>query len=419
MSVSPLYTRVLSATLLYVLASSATLATAEVAAPTYTLQDIVAFALERHPALAEAQAVLSQRQGERTQAHAYPNPTVTGQTGGASVRDPDTGQSRTELIVTFSQPLQWHGKRAADQRAAEASVGGARIGIEEARLNVQAEAKTAFYALLVAQREVDIARKHVAIAEGVARVARARVAAGEAAQVEALKAAVEVLTAKQLLARSMQAVRAGQVRLNTLTSGAVGRAFRVEGEFPAMQPGLELEALSTRALKLHPTIQRLERQVARADNMLAKERHSRVPDVTLFGGYAREIGREAVIGGLHFPAPLWSQRQGEIAAALGAKRQEEAALFRARNEVVWLVSQHYYDAQSAADQIAVFDKGLLKQAEETLRVAQISFRHGSGSLLEVLDAQRVLHQVQLEYVRVQLGLASALTRLERSVGGIL
>ncbi|MEC4668024.1 MAG: TolC family protein, partial [Nitrospirota bacterium] len=132
-----------------------------------------------------------------------------------------------------------------------------------------------------------------------------------------------------------------------------------------------------------------------------------------------EIGREAVVAGVSVPTPLWYRRQGEITAALGAKRKNEAELFLARNELVEAVYQHFQDAETAAEQIEVFEKGLLKQAQEVLRIAQLSFRHGAASLLEVLDAQRVSRQVQLEYAQARLDLSIALTRLERSVGGVL
>jgi cobalt-zinc-cadmium efflux system outer membrane protein len=38
--------------------------------------------------------------------------------------------------------------------------------------------------------------------------------------------------------------------------------------------------------------------------------------------YTREYGREGFDVGLSVPAPLWYQRQGEIAGSLGAKRRE-------------------------------------------------------------------------------------------------
>ena len=70
-----------------------------------------------------------------------------------------------------------------------------------------------------------------------------------------------------------------------------------------------------------------------AEFTVSKERQSRVPNVTLFGGYAREAGREAVLGGLSVPTPIWYLQQGHIASALGTQRKEEAEFIRARNDL--------------------------------------------------------------------------------------
>jgi len=67
----------------------------------------------------------------------------------------------------------------------------------------------------------------------------------------------------------------------------------------------------------------------------------------------------------------------------------------------------------------VLEKGLLKQAEEALRIAKFSFQQGAASLLEVLDAQRVQRQVLFDYAQARFELSVALSRLERAVGGVL
>jgi len=149
------------------------------------------------------------------------------------------------------------------------------------------------------------------------------------------------------------------------------------------------------------------------------ERQSRVPNLNLNTSYAREYGREGFDAGLSVPTPLWYQQQGEIAGSLGAKRKEEAELLRTRNELLRQINQYYQDAQTTAKLIEVLEKGLLKQAEEALRIAKFSFQQGAASLLEVLDAQRVQRQVLFDYAQARFELSVALSRLERAVGGVL
>jgi cobalt-zinc-cadmium efflux system outer membrane protein len=393
----------------------------------YTMEGIVQLALEYNPAMTGAQGFIDQQRGRQTAAGAYPNPSVTGNVGYGRIREggkadiqgPGTPQSIAESNMTVGQPLEWPAMRAARQRAADAGVATANAGFAEARLNLIAQVKVAFYDLLLAQQNANLARQNLDIVEGVARIVKARVKSGEAPQFESIKAEVEVLKARQLLVRADNFVRINRVVVDTLTGGKLGLAYSVEGDFAGMPKEIQLDSLMTRMLNQHPTLQRLLQSVEQSEWKVEFERQARVPSITVNGSYWREIGREAYQGGLTIPTPIWYRRQGEIASALGSKRREEAELVRARNELVRAIHQHYQDTRTTAELIEVFDRGLLRQAQEALRLAQFSFQQGASSLLEVLDAQRVQRQIQMDYAQARYELSVSLTRLERAVGGQL
>ena len=387
--------------------------------PSYELDTVIQLALERNPLMAEAQGVIDQSEGQQIAAGAYPNPSIYGQGGRGALRDPSLGVDLTEYAVTVGQPLEWPGKRTARQRAADAGFAGAGAAFSEKRLNLMAEVRIAFDELLFAQRQAELAQQNLGIVEDVKRIVNTRVRLGEAPQFEAIKAQVEVLKANQVVTRARNTVRATRVALDTLTAGALGRTYAIKGDFRRVPGELQLEGLVASMLQTHPSLNRLARQVERADYTVDYERQARVPNVTVGGGYWREIGREAVTANLTVPVPVWYQQKGEIASALGIRRQQEAELLRVRNELLRAVNLHYQDAQTTAELIRVFEEGLLKQAEEALRIAQFSFRQGASSLLEVLDAQRVQRQILFDYTQARFDLSISLTRLERSIGGPL
>ncbi|MBX3238146.1 MAG: TolC family protein [Nitrospiraceae bacterium] len=395
--------------------------------PSYSLKSVLDLALARNPTLGSATGLIEEHQGHRTAAEAYPNPTVSGNLGRGEIRDTGranlkeslTRESLTEFSATIGQPLEWPAKRAARQSAADAGVAAASTGLVETQLNLAAGVKIAFYELLLAQRDLELAKQNGQIVEDVRRIVNTRVKLGEAPRFEAVKAEVEVLKANQIITRADNAVRVARVTLDTLTAGALGGDYAIHGDFESFRQDMSLKALLARTVEQHPTLQRLTKQIEQADRTVELERHSRVPNITVSGSYWREIGREAVSAGLSLPTPLWYNRQGEIAAALGNKRREEAEWLRARNGLMKEVNQHFQDAQTTATLIDVFEKGLLKQAQEALRVAQFSFQQGASSLLEVLDAQRVQREILMEYAQARFDLSVSLARLERAVGGLL
>jgi cobalt-zinc-cadmium efflux system outer membrane protein len=392
--------------------------------PTYALHEIVGLAIERNPMVAGAMAAIDQSTGQRAAAGAYPNPTIRGEGGKGYLRDAgpissEIPTSATEYMAAVSQPIEWPAKRAARQRAAEAGLAGASVGLIETRLNLTTDVKVAFYDLLLAQRDFELSKNNLTIVEDVRRVVAARVRLGEAPQFELIKAEVEVLKANQAVTRSENTVRVTRVILDTLTAGALGSNFAVTGDFLVFPPRLDLDRLTARSMNEHPAIQRLARTIDQADRTIEFERHNRVPNVSLNTSYTREYGREGFDVGVSMPTPIWYQRQGEIAGSLGAKRKEEAELLRTRNDLLRQVNQYYQDAQTTAKLIEVLEKGLMRQAEEALRIAKFSFQQGAASLLDVLDAQRVQRQILFDYAQARFELSVALSRLERAVGGLL
>ena len=384
----------------------------------YALGEIIALALERNPAMAGAQGVVRQSRGQQVAAAAYLNPSISGSTGRGSIRDPSTGVSITERTVTVEQPLEWQGKRRARQQAADSGAAGAGAAMDETRLNVVAEVKVAFYHVLFAQRDAELAGQNLTMVEDVLRTVKARVAAGDATLFETMKATVEVQKAKKEVARAQNALVAVRAKLDMVTAGTLGRQFSIQGDFEPLQQGLDPEALAVRAMEQHPTLRRLTSLVEQAQFSATFERESRIPNVTVHGNYYRAAGDESIIAGLSVPIPLWYQRQGEIESALGAKYRAEAERLRAQNELTQAITQHVQDVRTANEQLQVFETGLLKQAEQTLRVARISFQQGAASLLDLLDSQRVYRQTLIEYVQARADLSIALARLERAVGGI-
>ena len=395
---------------------AATVTSPEAAAPTYSLQAILAIALEKNPLMNESEGVIEQREGDKISASAYPNPTLWIQSGRGTVREP-TGPTLTERYATLYQPIEWPGKRAARQQAAQAGLDGALASKEEAKLNLIAATKQAFYDLLFAERQTETAIQNVRTMEEVQKAVIRRVEAGEAPPFDAVKIKVEGMKVQKEVARTRGVVQSIQASLNSLTAGALGLEFSIQGDFAVWPGALHLETLSEQTLANHPIITKWKKLIVQAQQTHRQEQQARIPDVTLSGGYQRDAGREAYIAGVSIPFPVWNQRQGDIAQAKGTLRQREASLLRAKQELLKGIAQQIQLSHAAAAQIATYEKGLLKQAQEALRIAQVSFKYGEASLLDVLDAQRVLRQTQIDYAQAKYDLSIALTELERVTGG--
>ncbi len=392
----------------------------------YSLPEIIGLAIDNNPRPAGAIGIIDIQQGLVVQAGAYPNPSVVGRGGRGTLRDggvlvpgafselPPT--TVTEYNAQVSQPLEWPAKREARKSAAQAGLEGAIVGYDETLLHLRADVKLAFWTLLSAQRSLQLAKENLAIIEDIRQTVDRRVQLGETPRFEAIKAEVEVLKAEQRVTRDENEVEVNRVVLDTLTAGSLGSRYRIEGEFERLPPTLERNQLVEEALQQHPTVRRLRKVIEESGRAVDFERHARVPNLTVQGGYWREVGREGLQGGVSFPVPIWYQRQGEIASALGTLRREEANLLRVRYDFIRQVNQHFKDAVTAGRLVGVFEKGLLRKTQIALQMAQFSFKRGESSLLQVLDAQRVHREIMLDYWQARHNLSAATTQLERFVG---
>ncbi|ALA58049.1 TolC family protein [Nitrospira moscoviensis] len=384
----------------------------------YGLNTIIELALERSPMITGAQASIEQSRGQQVAAGAYLNPSVSGTAGRGAIRDPSTGVSITERTITVEQPLEWLGKRAARQRAADAGVAGALASMEEAKVMVIAEVKGAFFQLLLAQQDAQLARDNLKTVEDLVQLVTARVSTKEAPKFELVKATVELQKTRKELSRAENALLVSRTKLNRVTGKALGESFGIQGDFESVRPGLKLPVLIEQALDRHPALRRQQKAVEQAEFTIEQERASRIPNVAVIGQYHREAGDESITAGLSVPLPLWYRRQGEIGAAMGAHRKAQAERARVQQELEQTVTQHFQEVRTAQEQMKVFEEGLLYQAKEAYDIAQFSFRHGVASLLEVIDAQRVYRQTLFEYAQARAEHSIALARLERAVGGM-
>ncbi len=389
---------------------------AEEAEPrSYTLQEIIDLTLTHNPTIELGKGIIDEKAAEEVTAQSYPNPSFSVQSGYGKVRDP-RGTSLIERYFMLSQPLEWPGTRAARQEAAEAGVSTAQASFEAIQLNVKARVKRSFYGLLLADTLADLASRLLNTVTDLEQAVKRRVESGEAPPFERVKVNVELLQARKRVNQTRGKVRTNQMVLNQLTAGNLKEAFAIQGEFEDVKANLNEQRLIEEAFQHHPEVRKFQKLIEVARAQYNQERQARVPDVTISGSYQRDAGREGFIGGLSLPLPLWNQRQGKIAKALGLRRQAEANFQQAQIFLRKGISEQVQNSKTASAQIHTFEQGLLKQAKEAVRIARTSFKFGEASLLDVLDAQRVLWQTFEGYAQARFDLAIALTELERLVG---
>jgi outer membrane protein TolC len=100
-------------------------------------------------------------------------------------------------------------------------------------------------------------------------------------------------------------------------------------------------------------------------------------------------------------------------------RSAEFDLRTAGNEVYNTILSSYNELKSGEQQVRLYQKDVLPQAEEVFRTATKSYEAGEITYMEFLQAQQTIMSAKSNYVDVLLAYNLSLVSLEAAVGNNL
>ena len=158
-----------------------------------------------------------------------------------------------------------------------------------------------------------------------------------------------------------------------------------------------LEAILHKALHIHPRIKEKETRIDQAKSNWSYVKWQRFPDFKLSGFSQKELdGRNTGIG-ISLDIPLWNFKSKEIREAENLTRMEEEELRALWMEISTEVKSWINQLRLSEQSLQIFHQGLLKQAEESLKISEISYTQGEISLIDYLDSQRTYFSILNDY----------------------
>lgn len=262
----------------------------------------------------------------------------------------------------------------------------------------------AYEGVLIARREVEVARHAADTAQALYKQARGRVEAGVAVESDALSAQVSVASRQQDWIAAEGSEQSAWAELEaavgtTLPEGPDSLASLAEHSFAALPLDDEIaDAMRSRSdLKSLSLRSQAQREAVRA------ARSGYGPRVNLFGSWETDRQSFAGEGGANWTAgaelrvdllPLETRARVEQQQA--ALEQAQAGEAMARSRIRVEVSRAYYRQQAAARMVDVA-RSSRAQATESLRILRNRYDAGLATLTEVLRAEDAERQSQSGY----------------------
>lgn len=345
---------------------------------------------------------------------------------------PSASRGDFELGVSVSQLLYDGGKWWRQLAQAGAQEEAATGQVEEQRLSSELEAVRRFYELLRAQRGLEVLEATVRRSADQLERARALFEAGKAQKRDEIDAEVNLGNDRIVVWRQRQRLTSAQVDLAVWLARAGTEELSAqppaELSRPPQPPPTLAQALSSSHAR-RPLLRALSKQLEASQLAVQSAGAQYLPRVLAQAGYSRrsptadpfftDPGRQnSVSGGLSLSWDLFTgySTQAQIRNAEHQRSEAQAQLEQAVRELEGEV-RRALSAVGAQREIAQLAQENRAQAERALKLAEERFGAGSGTTLDVRDAQLKLTQAELSALEGRIDLEIARQALFRATGG--
>jgi len=408
-------------------------------APALTLEQGLAIAQERSPALALERARLEEASADdaialagllpRVSVSAYGQRLNADRLGplGTSAHVPGATLYTEEAFagarakqVLFDGSRAWHA-HAATERGLDA----ARLGVELTSADVVLGVTQAFVRLAVAQEIARVAGDAVERQRAFEDLARALAEAGRGSKVDPLRARAQRLDAERALVAAHEAEAAAAAQLRRSMGDDPGDPVRAAGALPEPMAAPDDErALVASALAGSKDLVRVERQTAQASASAIAAAATWFPEISVQGTYGwrgRDVGGRAPewSAGAFLEWPIFEGGAGHGAADKARARvaQAEAARSALELQIEADVREALAGWRSAFAAAASTAESVVVSGE-ALAAAEALYRAGRATALDVLTAQVELARSEASRTQALGDVVVARARVERLVGGL-
>lgn len=345
-----------------------------------------------------------------------PNPEAEARLGRGMPRG--SGASGLEWGVALTIPFDWIGPRGAEMRAARSEADASRLDAITARREVLGRLAGIFWEIAHDQQLVRTLRETEAQVARLAGLIRLRVEKGESRPTELPRIETELERVRLDLERAQVDLRADRAALEAVLGLSEGSVQIVEGDGATLPEPLSREETSARVAGAHPRLAAALARVRAREAIVAAERARRIPGFSLGGYFGRELDKDAAGGVLQVRLPVWNWNTGAIRRAEAEQAAEERAAESAARDLLAEAGAAWERCVQARDAAARFETQILPRAEAASRAVERGFELGEVSLIDVLDARRVLLDARKERIEVGLRARAACTALAVLTGEI-
>ena len=326
----------------------------------------------------------------------------------------------------WSEPKQWGlsqnieiAKRNARKRLAQSNLKLVEKNTDYTTFDLKMDVREAYINLVASKSIQHTLEQQQDLQEELLQIARNHVKAGKVPEIDAIQAEIalnqlitQVNTAK---VNVKQALSNFNKVINSTTPtlyDSNDKIFAEENNYKEMltpNPTLNFPSISTlmdKALANRFDIQIAKQQIDIAEKNLTLVSRQRIPDLSISGGYAYQIGAHSDDGRFHNGAyagaslvniPLFYNYSPEIQNATIKLHQAELNYTSTKNKAIKDITVAYERFLTAADNLNQYEAKIVAGSEKLIDISLDSYEHGKSDLTSLIIMKQSYKSIIVGY----------------------
>ncbi|MGQ9607743.1 MAG: TolC family protein [bacterium] len=353
---------------------------------------------------------------------------------GSSGRAFALGKKHTSQVgLSLQQAMFTWGKILNSYKQASLNLESEKQGFESVKQQVIFDTTKAFYGVLLAQELVKVTDMAVKQASAHVKMAQDLVDAGTATNFDLLRAKVQLANIRSQSIKMQNMLKLAKDGLNNTLGMNLNADFSLKGEFVYKPIDVDLDSLFKSAMANRPEIKQIQIQEDMAKKIVNIAKAGNKPNIAFVGNYnyqssAYKFGDAFesdnwkntwnVIFTLSMPIFDGLATRARVKQAKSAVKQIELGKEQLLKGITIEVRAAYSKFQEAKELLKAQEE-TVQQAQESLRIANIMYKNGMITNVELMDAELAFIQAQTNYSNALNDYVVAIASLEKAIGSKL
>lgn len=329
------------------------------------------------------------------------------------------GQAQVRYpLFTWGQLGNLYRQAVLGEQAAEKA-------LEAIRLDIELQVRQAFHGLLLAEAFVEVVEQALAQVEKRYALAETQKATGITTRLEVIRANVQVVNTRSQLIQARNQQKLATEHLKLTLGIPLDQSVSIDGELHAEPKQVDLESAITTALAHRPEIKQLDIQEQIGEKQVKVAKAGNKPMLSTFGNYTFNDSERQSLDtswsvGVSIQIPIFDgfTTRAQVNQARLRLDQVRTNKDQLLDGVKLEVKSAVFDLQAAQKLIEV-QEGIIEQAEEGLRIANVQHEAGLIIGVELTDVELSHTQAQVNRLQAVHDYIIAVARLERAIGARL